>query len=522
MKKSRINILLVEDNPADTRLIKENLVESRHPFKLTHVGRLSTALRRLAAGDIDVVLLDLVLPDSQKEDTFFRIQQASDVPIVVLTGLQDEELGLKLVHVGAQDYLVKGQVTGSLLANSIRYAIERKRILDELDETRRQQLEMKDRFLSHVSHELRSPLAAIHQFVTILLDGLAGEISSEQQRNLEIILRNVNQLKTMIDDLLDVTRAETGRLTLQPKCISLKDPILESYGTLRARAAQKGIFLSTNVPNDLPAVYADPARVYQILTNLIDNGIKFTPEKGTITVEARVFDEDPNLVCVTVSDTGYGIPPEEKEKIFEYLYQGKNPLEASRKGLGLGLFICREFVSRHGGQIWVQSQLGRGSTFFFTLPIFSSRGLLAPILTPKTLMEGAIGLIAVEVLTSQVSLRAIEERTLQEVWNVLNRCLRPGLDVLLPRMFHNGTKETFFCVISCNNPGRGEANVQRIKEQLVHSRELQDAELSPLISFTIVDIPEGRGNMHWEQRIKEVTNGIDEAIKKTIEKGGII
>ena len=132
--------------------------------------------------------------------------------------------------------------------------------------------------------------------------------------------------------------------------------------------------------------------------NLIDNAIKFTPEEGKISGSMpQVSSEDPHFLCVSVGDTGCGIPPEETKKIFDSLYQVKDSIEINRKGLGLGLYICKELVSRHGGRIWVESEPGQGSTFSFTLPIFSWDSQLAPILIPRNLDIGSVALFTVEV-----------------------------------------------------------------------------------------------------------------------------
>ena len=197
-------VLLVEDNPGDVRLLREALAEANdtEEFRLSHVDRLDSALQRLAEGGVDIVLLDLSLPDEHGLDTVKRtLVAAPHVPIVVLTGLDDEELAVRAVREGAQDYLVKGQTDGRAMARAMRYATERHRLQAVLDKTRQNQLRMRDQFLSHVSRELRPPLTVIHQYVTILLDNLVGELNPEQRDCLEITLRNVEQLRAMIGDL---------------------------------------------------------------------------------------------------------------------------------------------------------------------------------------------------------------------------------------------------------------------------------------------------------------------------------
>jgi len=238
---------------------------------------------------------------------------------------------------------------------------------EELDRTRREQLEMKDQFISHVSHELRSPLAALHQFTTIMLDGLAGEISKEQQEYLEIVLRNSLQLREMIGDLLEVTRAEAGKLTVEVQPIPLRDlfqPMLQTY---ERRAAEKGIAVRISCPSDLPPVKADPNRIAQVFSNLLDNALKFTSQ-GEIFISG-CKDEPGEFVRIGVTDTGCGINPDCLPKIFDRLYQSPNTVESSRKGLGLGLFICKHLIELQGGRIWVESKEGEGTTVFFTVPV---------------------------------------------------------------------------------------------------------------------------------------------------------
>lgn len=243
---------------------------------------------------------------------------------------------------------------------------------EERDREREEQLRLKDQFLSSVSHELRTPLAAIYWFTSNLTDGLVGEITGEQREHLALTLKNVAQLKKMIGDLLDVTRAGTGKLVIEPRETRLEALIAETLTTCQANAAEQGVTLCSEIEPGLPSAWTDPERVRQILINLIDNAIKFTPRDGIVTVRAARTEVNPDFVRVAVADTGCGIASENLQKIFERLYQDTANSQTSRKGLGLGLFISKDLVMRQGGEIWVESAPGQGATFFFTLPVFSA------------------------------------------------------------------------------------------------------------------------------------------------------
>lgn len=401
---------------------------------------------------------------------------------------------------------------------SLRDISDHKCILAELEQTRQQQLQMKDQFLSKVSHELRSPLSVIHQFTTIMIDGIAGDLSQQQREYLEIVLGNVDQLRTMIDDLLAVTRADTSGLTVEPHSVSVADLLDETMSMNRAIADAKDITLSADFPDNLPPAYADPRRIRQVLINLIDNGIKFTPANGTITVRAQVFDEDPNFLCVSVADTGCGIDPEEGEKIFEYLYQSNDTIEICRKGLGIGLYICKELVSRHNGRIWVESQVGRGSTFFFTLPIFSLVDGLVRILTPKNLRNGSVALVTVEVFpTEKRPLTKTDETVLEEVWELLNRCILPDVEVLLPRMAHLELGEVSFAVV-CANQSTATSLLRRIQGHLARCDDLHNDGLDTAVSFTMVDFPSATDDKPVEEVVEDIAASIEDRLTNTFEK----
>src|ERR1700726_5300078 len=235
MRTRALKVLLVEDNAGDARLLREMFTTERPgSIELTHLMRMSEALVHLAKGGVDIILLDMGLPDEHGLDTVRRARAvAPEVPLIVLTGLEDEALAAEAMKEGAQDYLIKGQIENRALPRALRHAIERHRMQMETDLIRTHQMKFQDEFLSHVSHELRSPLTAIYQFVTILLDRLAGELNLEQDEYLQIVLRNVKQLQSMINDLLEVTRVQAGKLTIELQCTSVSDAIAYTFDTLQ-------------------------------------------------------------------------------------------------------------------------------------------------------------------------------------------------------------------------------------------------------------------------------------------------
>jgi len=281
MKEKALQVLLVEDNAGDARLLREMFSRERAgSFELTHLLRMSEAVVHLAKGGVDIALLDLGLPDAHGLEILRRAHAvAPDIPVIVLTGLDDEDLAAQAMKEGAQDYLIKGQIENRALPRALRHAIERQRMRVDTEQIRKQQLQLKDEFLSHVSHELRSPLTAIYQFVSILADGLAGELSPEQSEYLRITLRNVRQLESMIADLLEVTRVQAGKLNIEPQGASIRDAIRDTVSMFEGSAAAKGIRLSAKIPADLPLAYVDPSRVRQVLINLVSNAIKFTAKR---------------------------------------------------------------------------------------------------------------------------------------------------------------------------------------------------------------------------------------------------
>ena len=243
MNNGHTHVLLIEDNPGDADLVRLRLIEGDSAVNVSSVNRLADGLASMAKDPPSVVLLDLNLPDSHGADTFRKVlEQAPGVPVVILSGQDDEVLAMKALHQGVQDYLVKGDITSSHLERAMRYAIERQALTRSLEMSRRQQLEFKNQFLSHVSHELRTPLTCIHQFVTILLDGLAGDVNPEQRHHLSTVLNSVYQLRAMIHDLL-----ESGKIRIEPRCITIGDLIQQAVSMMAATAKEKHVGLEVGL-----------------------------------------------------------------------------------------------------------------------------------------------------------------------------------------------------------------------------------------------------------------------------------
>jgi signal transduction histidine kinase len=477
-----LKVLLVEDNASDARLLREMFSkEAPGSFELSHLTHMQQAEARLAKGDIDIVLLDMGLPDGHGLETLRRARAASpEVVMIVMTGVEDEALAAGALKEGAQDYLIKGQIENRALPRALRHAIERQRMQVETDLIRNHQVE----FLSHVSHELRSPLTSIYSFSTIIADGLAGETTPQQGEYLQIILRNVRQLQSMIEDLLEITQAHAGKLSVELHSVSVNEAIGYAVDTLRGTATEKENTLFFDPSADLPAAYADPTRVRQILTILLDNAMKFTPTGGAVTVSARPYEKDENLLLVEVSDTGCGIGAEAAEHIFEHLYQVTDPGRAGRRGLGLGLYIAKDLVTRLGGDIWVTSEQEKGSNFFFTLPIFSLAGLIQPILRHEKKPGEAIAIITLEIGCRDGS-PDVPKRILDVARSLLQQCLRPDTDALLPDM-RSDSDHKLFSVVAYTQPHGAELIGRRILGQLRRHKEFQSNDFIFTISHSFL------------------------------------
>jgi signal transduction histidine kinase len=224
---------------------------------------------------------------------------------------------------------------------------------------------LKSDFVSAVSHELRTPLTSIKGYTSLVRAGKLGPVNKEQGERLEKINRHTDFLTNLISELLDIARIESGRVSMTIRPVELARLLESVVDLLGPQIKEKNLNIDLRVPPKLPAVEADENQIQRVFTNLLSNAIRFTPEKGTISIRATATDATLN---VEVKDTGIGMPPEDVSMLFTEFFRADNPINRERKGTGLGLVLVKRIIEAHGGRIGVRSEMGEGTTFFFSLP----------------------------------------------------------------------------------------------------------------------------------------------------------
>lgn len=229
---------------------------------------------------------------------------------------------------------------------------------------------LKSEFLASISHELRTPMNAINGYSEMLLRGIYGDMSHKQVDRVERILRNGRSLLALIDDLLDLSKIDAGKMELRLEALKLHDEVGAIMYNLESQAAAKGLRLTMEAPEDLPTAKADPIRLRQVITNLLSNALKFTKTGGvSVVLSLHPNEGSGDLLWVAVTDTGIGIRPEDHAIIFDEFRQADQSTTREFGGTGLGLAISRKLVQIMGGEIWLESEVGKGSTFTFSIPV---------------------------------------------------------------------------------------------------------------------------------------------------------
>lgn len=379
--------ILVLDDEANVLTSLSRLFFSE-PYDVAATTSPQEAENILTKEHIKVIISDQRMPAVSGVEFLKKAKEmCPDAIRILLTGYADMQAAEEAVNIGEVFRFITKPWNPDTLKTAVRHGVEhydlvadRRKFLEHIEKVNKELLDtnnhlqqMYDKqkeFTSTVSHELRTPLASIKMALDIVLSGTTGPLSDGQKDFITKAKSNVDRLNRLINDILDLTKMEAGKLKMKIEPGDLNAVIAESIGPQGAVAATKGIKLSF-VPGEVPSVKFDRDRVMQVMLNLLSNAIKFT-EKGAVTVRTAVF-TDKNVIEVSVEDTGPGIREADIPKLFEKFQQLEGALNNKSGGTGLGLAICKTIVENHGGKIWAESTLGKGSRFCFVLPIVERR-----------------------------------------------------------------------------------------------------------------------------------------------------
>ena len=470
---SAVKVLVVDADEARVRSLTAALEQEGCLVEWCRMGQ--AGLERLATTSYHACLISTHLPDGSGAEMLQRLHAMAPAIVPFLITEAGEELtSADAKKLGAYDVIV-ASADPSELANlpvvlregleQRHLKVEREQLQDEvweharLLEERNAELrrvneelkrlsQVKSDLVSTVSHELRTPLATIKEFIAIIMDALAGPVSTAQREYLSIVNANVDRLVRLINELLDVERIEAGQMLLNRGVLRAPELLEQVVQSMRPLAASKGITVSLQLPAAVPSVFADADKLTQVLINLVSNAVKFTPGPGTVTI---TVEELANEVEFRVTDTGLGIEPEDLPKLFQKFQQfhKSRRLEASsgmgsemdRGGTGLGLAISKRLVELHGGRIWAKSTPGEGSTFAFTLPKYQPEEVFQEVCRSaidqaKRVPRGCFSIIVVTILEFQKlkTLYGLEESTrlLRHVEGELRSAVRRAMgDVVI-------------------------------------------------------------------------------------------
>lgn len=393
-------ILVIEDDPQDIELIRHYLSRTpRFSADLKVAQTISEGLEQLRENDVDVVLLDLGLPDGRGLKAFREVYaQCRQIPIVILSGLDDEEIALESLQEGAQDYLIKGKFERNLLVRAIRYAIERQHLrflkeqineelekrvqqrtlelqktlgqLQEMEVQLRQSLaaekevsELKSRIIATISHEFRTPLTKILASAELLEANISDWQEDKQLKFLWLIQNSADEMASIIKNVLFINKAESKKLEFQPDSLNLSCFLAKMIEEVKLITQYSGEIIFTGKEFE-DYFWGDANLLRQITINLLTNAIKYSPQRGQIEVKLLT---EPERVIFSVSDRGIGIPPADRGRLFEPFSRASNV--GTIPGVGLGLAIAKKAVELHQGTISLQSEIGVGTTVTVTLPL---------------------------------------------------------------------------------------------------------------------------------------------------------
>ena len=423
-------ILVVDDSPEARSAIERVLL--RAGFEVTQASSGKEALYILKQKKIDCVMLDHLMPEMSGLDVariIKRDEKLKIIPVIMLTGVEDEDAVISGLNAGADDYIIKtyppdiivARVEAMLRLGKLQGELFDKNVLLENANADLYKLDvLKSEFISTVSHELRTPLSITKEGLKLVLEEVTGNINQQQRELLEVAKSNIERLSKIINDILDISKIEAGTLPLHKTLLDLKHLVKQVFSKYKSMAEEKDIKFTLNLPEHAIEAYLDSDRIKQVLINLVSNALKFTKENGS--VEVKLEDTQQDIICF-VEDTGVGIAELDLDKIFDKFQQfGKTPGPGER-GTGLGLSIAKKIMQMHKGRIWVKSELGKGSTFYVSIPKYSPDKILKSCISAcvqdaeERSSKFSVLSLAISGLTDKVSLKVVEKH----VKNILRR-----------------------------------------------------------------------------------------------------
>lgn len=358
--RDSVDVLLVEDSVLQATVFDDVLQRSGvAQFAVQRRGTLIDALLALNNYRFHVVLLDLNLPDSMGLDTFYAVQKvAGDVPIVILTRIEDERMAIEAVRSGAQDYLVKREVDPNVLGRVLQCVIERDRLT-----------KMRGDVINSVAHEIRTPLTIIKCAVDNIIDGIAGPIDEGMGKMMWIVKNNVDRLTKVVRGIF-AFKALESRCHTQKSAVNLPEIVHREVERHQSGAGQRHIVIRETAITPLPEVYGDAAMLTEVVDYILDNALRYASE----TVEVKIT-RHPRHVQVSITDDGPGLPEGKLKQLFQTFTRLHRPGEGpGHKDIGLGLVVCKEIIRCHDGRIWAERG-DKGLIVSFTLPITKPRQL---------------------------------------------------------------------------------------------------------------------------------------------------
>lgn len=365
----KVRVLLIEDNKADQAIIKTCL--ESNTYKLKTVSTLEEAIASLEK-TYDLVLMDLGLPDSKGISTYHKVRdRAPALPIIVLSGINDQQIALDAISKGAQDFLVKGKFNPRNLSRTIRFALLRHEM--EKMKVEKEKIKERENFSAMLNHNLRVPLIGMENVLHPLINGVYGELSEEVKEAMKTLLRATNNTHSHIKRALEAYQLNSKESCLPLEKLDLNEILNRCIEEVKHFYAKKNVSIHLEISDELPNLTGNEYSIYTLFLNLIDNALKFSPQGETIQIFASAIEQE--RVLIALKNKGQPIPQDKQEKAFEYFFSTspQNNSGMARNSdtgvsIGVGLYLCKRIVSEHGGTIKLASD-SNGTKVVVELPL---------------------------------------------------------------------------------------------------------------------------------------------------------